>query len=209
MSELLRAIPLSQAVSPADYLVFGTWIFVPGDPTATSDYDFGAFAGGGSPFGSAGSFATDRLPIDAYTATYNGRAHGLYYTDRSSATPSVGAFNAHVAMTADFELQAGEIDAGTLSGIVENIRYDGAAPGFPAQVVLEVTDIESFYVNSSRGMSAAGVARDGEPTPTWAGQWQAVFFRELSNPYEDPTAVAGTFGATNDQDGMVGAFGAR
>ena len=58
-------------------------------------------------------------------------------------------------------------------------------------------------------MYAVGVVSDGQPTPAWVGAWQATFYGNSANPTDHPTGVAGTFGATNDTDGMVGAFGAR
>ena len=151
-------------VPPADYLVFGTWQYVPEDITANDDYEFGAFAGGGDPF-----LSLDLAAKLNGTAKYNGSAHGMYYTGRSSKTPGVGSFDASVTLEADFG-NLHTFDYGRLSGTVQSVRYDGAAPGFPAQLTLKEADIGSwllFYPAMEQTMAAAGVVSDGQPTPAW------------------------------------------
>ena len=205
-SEVLSAATNSQTVPTADYLVFGTWQYVPDDITAGDEYEFGVFAGGGDPFRGMD------LAADLYgTATYNGSAHGMYYTGRSSNTPGVGSFDARVTLAADFGNMADTFDYGRLSGTVNNIRYSGSASGFPAQLTLRGEDAPEAYIYSwiVEEISAVGVVTDGEPTPSWFGAWQATFYGNGVLPSDLPTGVAGTFGATNDTDGMVGAFGAR
>ena len=206
-SEALQAVADSQPIPAADYLVFGIWQYVPEDITANDDYEFGAFAGGGDPF-----LSLDLAANLNGTATYNGSAHGMYYTGRSSKTTSVGSFDARVTLEADFG-NLHTFDYGRLSGTVQSVRYDGAAPGFPAQLTLKEADIGLwllFYPAMEETMAAAGVVSDGQPTPAWVGAWQATFYGNSANPTDHPTGVAGTFGATNDTDGgMVGAFGAR
>ena len=49
-SEVLSGATIGQPVPTADYLVFGTWQYVPDDIAAADDYEFGVFAGGGDPF---------------------------------------------------------------------------------------------------------------------------------------------------------------
>ena len=206
-SEALQAVADSQPIPAADYLAFGTWQYVPEDITANDDYEFGAFAGGGDPF-----LSLDLAANLNGTATYNGSAHGMYYTGRSSKTPGVGSFDARVTLEADFG-NLHTFDSGRLSGTVQNVRYDGAAPGFPAQLTLKEADIGLWAAVPSLAMEATmhavGVVSDGQPTPAWVGAWQATFYGNSANPTDHPTGVAGTFGASNDEDGMVGAFGAR
>ena len=208
-SELLYPV-YGDVLPDADYMVFGTWQYVPDNISANDDYEFGALASGGDPFRSSNAAA------DLYgTATYNGRAQGMYYTDRSSMTPSVGSFDASVTLEADFGNMADTLDEGRLSGTVQNIRYDGVALGFPAQLTLEGEHdpqahlLAPAFFYSDESLTAAGVVSDGEPTPSWFGTWQAAFFGNSANPNDHPTGIAGTFGATNDEDGLVGAFGAR
>lgn len=230
-SEGLAAANRSRAVPRADYLVFGTWQYAPDDVTASDDYEFGVFAGGGYPFRLLET-ATDLVG----TATYNGSAHGLYYAGRSSNTPVVGSFDARVILEADFgnfesmpvleeddfESMADTVHYGRLSGTVNSIRYSGSAQGFPSQLMLsgydapeEAIDGIIFYDTDSEfntELSAVGVVTDGWPAESWAGTWQAMFFGYGALLSDLPTGVAGTFGATNltdGQDGLVGAFGAR
>ena len=217
--EVLPAATNIQSGPKADYLVFGTWQYVPDDITAADDYEFGVFAGGGHPH---------LIFLDAHTnvishATYEGSALGLYYTGRSTETPSVGSFDARVTLSADFGDQGSGYDYGKLSGTVHNIRYDGAASGLPAQLSLDETAIDpydhvvvyyeddgsSVAADPLEGLSAVGVVSDGQPTSSWSGAWQALFYGDGVDAEDQPTAIAGTFGATSDTDGLVGAFGAR
>ena len=209
-SELLSAVTSSQTVPTADYLVFGTWQYVPDDITAGDKYEFGVFAGGGDPFRS------DDAAARLYgTATYNGSAHGMYFTGRSSNSPAVGSFDALVTLEADFGNMANTLDYGRLSGTVDNIRYSGSAQGFPAQLTLGgddalEADIDGLFIDTnSEEIGAVGFVTDGQPTPSWSGTWQATFFGNDPVPSDHPSGVAGTFGATNVTDGLVGAFGAR
>ena len=185
---------------PANYLVFGSWLYVPEDIEASGEYDFGALAGGGDPFSS---------PVGDLvgTATYAGSASGVYFTGRSSASPGVGSFEADVTLTADF-------DGGELGGQVENIRSDAAATGLPSELNLETTAIvplePSIFLPLPFGVAvAAGVVSDGQPTSSWAGEWNAAFYGNGANPTDHPTGVAGTFGASNEDVGLLGAFGAH
>ena len=217
-SEILPNAAIGQPVPTADYLIFGTWQYVPGLKTAADYYEYGVFAGGGDPFWS------NDAALDLHgTAAYSGSAHGKYYTDKSSKTVTVGSFEARVELKADFGNDYSVTgnpddmdDYGRLSGTVDNFRYDGAATGFPPQLTLkgEFAPEAEFYSANYGGykeeLAAVGVVSDGQPTPSWAGAWQAVFFGNgAKSPDDHPTGVAGTFGATNDTDGMVGAFGAR
>ena len=145
----------------------------------------------------------------------------MYYEGRSSQAPSVGSFEAGVTLEADFGNMGDTSDLGRLSGTVNNIRYGDVAAGFPEQLTLQEADIGTFEsgrrvqnvgtgeVFKALGMFAVGVVSHGQPTPSWSGAWQAMFFGNGMTFSDLPTGVAGTFGATNDQDGMVGAFGAR
>ena len=197
----------SQIVSTTDYLVFGIWQYVPEDVAAVDEYDFGAFAGGGFPFN------TNHPAKPSGNAVYNGAALGMYYTDISSQTPSVSSFEARVELLADF---GDMVEYGALSGTVYDMQYDDAASGFPAQLTLGQTDISpfslvlnDFWTSGSDGLLAAGEVSEGQPTSLWSGMWQAMFYGYSRDGELQPTGVAGTFGATNDEDGLVGAFGAR
>lgn len=185
---------------PANYLVFGNWLYVPEDIEASGEYDLGVLAGGGDPFSS---------PVDDLvgTAKYAGSASGMYFTGRSSASPNVGSFEADVTMTADF-------DGGELGGQVENIQLDAAAAGLPSELDLETTAIvplePSPFLPLPFGVAVvAGVVSDGQPASSWAGEWNAAFYGNGADPTDLPSGVAGTFGASNGEDGLLGAFGAH
>ena len=174
---------------PANYLVFANWLYVPEDITSSDDYDFGVLAGGGDPFSSD-------IHNLVGSASYAGSASGMYFTGRSSTSPSVDSFEADVTLTADF-------DSAELGGRVENFRFNGAATGFPSALQLESSFIDFYFAD------AAGVVTDGQPTSSWTGEWQAEFYGNGASPTDHPTGVAGTFGASNDVDGLAGAFGAH
>ena len=185
---------------PVNYLVFGNWLYAPEHTEAPGAYDLGVMAGGGDPFSS---------PVSglAGVTTYAGSASGRVFTGRSSASPSVGSFEADVTLTADF-------DDGELGGRVENIRSDAAATGLPSELHLEATPIVSLppsaFLPLPHGVAvAAGAVRDGEPASSWAGEWNAAFYGNGASPTDHPTRVAGTFGASNGEDGLLGSFGAH
>ena len=184
---------------PANYLVFANWLYVPQDIEASGAYDLGVLAGGGDPYSS---------PVGDLvgTATYAGSASGMYFTGRSSASPSVGSFEADVTLTADF-------DVGGLGGRVENIRSDAAA-SLPSELHLETTTIvplqPSIFLPLPSGVVVAvGAVSDGQPASSWAGEWNAAFYGNGANPTDHPSGVAGTFGASNGSSGLAGSFGAH
>ena len=184
----LPSVTSTDRLPRANYLIFGNWLYVPEDITSSDDYDFGVLAGGGDPFSS-----------DIYNlvgrASYAGSAGGMYFTGRSSTNPSVDSFEANVTLTADF-------DHGELDGHVDNFRFNGTATGFPSALQLESSFIDPY------DFAAAGVVTAGQPTSSWDGEWHAVFYGNGANPTDHPSGVAGTFGASNDEDGLVGSFGA-
>ena len=173
---------------PANYLVFGSWLYVPEDITSSDDYDFGVLAGGGDPYSSD-------IHNLVGSASYAGSASGMYFTGRSSMSPRVDSFEADVTLTADF-------DSAELGGRVENFRFNGAATGFPSELQLDSEPIGLYS-------DVVGEVTDGQPTSSWTGEWQAAFYGNGASPTDHPTGVAGTFGASNDVDGLVGAFGAH
>ena len=196
----LASVTAVERMPPVNYLVFGNWLYAPEDIEASGAYDLGVMAGGGDPFSS---------PVSglAGVATYAGSASGRVFTGRSSASPGVASFEADVALTADF-------DVGELGGRVENIRSDAAAAGLPSELHLETTPIvplpPSAFLPLPHGVAvAAGAVRDGEPASSWAGEWNAAFYGNGASPTDHPTRVAGTFGASNGEDGLLGSFGAH
>ena len=190
----------SMRVTTADYLSFGFWTYVPDDVSDTSAYDFGVFAGGGDLFG------TDDLVDAEGSATYTGKAIGMYYADLPSNGLEVGSFTADVELTADFGMAD---DLGTVAGRVHSLDYDGSAPAFPTELALESTSAGggSGYLDDET--YAQGVVADDEANPVWQGEWSATFFGGTTSQDGLPGSVAGTFGAANGSNGLVGAYGAH
>ena len=72
----------SQAVPPGDYLSFGNWLYVPPDVSDVAAFEVGVFAAGRDPF------AEDNLLALTGTATYIGKAAGIYAAAAYPGDPS-------------------------------------------------------------------------------------------------------------------------
>ena len=211
--------PTSSApVSAVDYLSFGIWQYVP-DDVESGSFDFGVFAGGGDPFN-----YVDAVALTG-SATYVGDAIGTYFatvnsdylqdyllvhdTAASSPVPFpvTGSFTADVTLTAEFGT---DMEEGTLSGRVHDFRRGGESWSY-MEVFLREASIETLGLQ----MDARGDASQYESETTSdmfgeSGVWSAAFFGNNPNdPSAHPTGVAGTFGVTSDEFGMLGAFGAH
>lgn len=174
-----------------DWLAAGVWAFVPSSGEI-EDYEFGAFADGGNPF------PQENLLALAGTATYDGRAFGVYYADRPDGNEA-GPFGASVSLTADF----GDADAlGTISGTVSDVvTSDG-----PLSATLALGNADIGGANSGFFSGATSMTLEER---TYSGQWGGQFFGVGPGA---PSSVAGTFGAATSADGatgsLVGAFSA-
>ena len=227
-----RAVPPFDAPPPetVDYLSFGTWLYVPHDPAAAADYDFGTFASGGDPFTNA------HIKGLTGTAAYAGKAMGMYYAGGLSQNPEVGSFTADVELMADF----GTIDDfGTIGGDVSNFSFDGdVASMFPATLALEANvsswyrgtfEIEQGKRNIFEGYKSGDTHRGGfveghvrgrtggdTGDGDWYGRWNAKLFGNGAVPTDHPTSVGGVFSAyeldypgDESDRGLSGAFGAH
>ena len=116
-------------VAATNYLAGGIWVYVPDEPDAAGDqargeYEFGAFATGGDPFG-------DGIAALTGDATYEGNAAGVY--SRSGGRRNE-FFGADVTLTARFDDQ--EID-----GRVDNfVDADGRRWGRSPVLTLEIAE---------------------------------------------------------------------
>ena len=180
-------------VPTADYLSLGYWLYLPDDATSFDPVDFGVLAGGGDPFEPA---HMQRL---TGTAIYVGDAIGMYYTGGSSNDSDVGSFEADVELTADFGTS---MDDGRLDGVIFDFVPANGAASIPTELRFETAFISDWSV-------WRGEVSGGGSDARWQGEWGAAFFGNGANPSEHPTGVAGTFGATDGDSGIAGAFGAH
>ena len=217
------------AVTAADYLVFGHWLYVPEDETGMDAYDFGVFASGGD------AFEVDNLMALTGTATYSGDAAGVYYADGLSSSPDIGTFTADVDLMADFKSSS---EYGIVSGEANNFEFDGDANSsvsslYPAALDLTTNAYDAYGVVQGNqnifdrswptnpdpqrggwihGRIEGGSADDGS---YMSGYWSGKFFGNGAAPTDLPTSIGGAFSAyvwDNDQQserGLAGSFGAH
>ena len=222
------------AVVPADaqmdYLVFGVWLQEDGDATDGAQPEFGAFAAGGTT-------AVAAVEITG-TATYNGSATGVY-----TAGESVDYFQGDATLTAKFgapgtatDPEAADDEAGTITGMIDNIVAGGVAmsdvirlndDGTPADG--NITNADGTFSGDAR--MGAAMTVDAVATYTYNGTWSGQFYNgtaddttttDVNESHVAPGSVAGTFGVTGTDDmgtaddmtddvtrSYVGAFGAH
>ncbi len=205
-------------VPDSDYLAFGVWLN-DGDSPGVA-----AFADGGEPIASFADYVTL-----TGTATYNGKATGVY-----TAGSSVDYFEGDASLTANFgapgtadDENAADDEVGTIQGSITSIYAGGVATGDTISLrEADITDAGDFSGNARMG---AGVIRDDDTVAyPYNGTWSGRFYGPATDDAatEDvvegpantaPAAVAGTFGVTGTvgegDDAVtrsyVGAFGAR
>ena len=178
-----------------DYLAGGVWLYVPGtvDPCDGGPHcnvhQAGAFANGNDPFDGQ---AMDTL---AGSATYEGKAVGVY-----SGSGRVAYFEGKARLTADF---GSNTDFGSLQGEIFDITGKGGASfsGVPV-VTLEQT---SLFGNSA---SFSGDATHNDGGSDYTGEWGGHFYGNNRND-GIPGSAAGTFGVSNGDGSKsyLGAFG--
>ena len=202
-AEIMLPHPAPIPVPTANYLSFGNWLFVPEDITDLDTYDFGMFASGDDPF-TVGS-----LQGLTGTANYAGEASGMY-ADEVEATLS--PFSARVVLAADF----GTADShGTILGTVYRFEIEGVAASPLDSLDLNGApwrdERNNIFASGPDGIQLPGGWVEGwtssdEATVRWRGSWGGKFF---GNGAGQPSAFAGTFGATDGDRTFAGAFGAR
>ena len=179
-----------------DWLTAGIWAFVPTDDNALTSYEFGAFADGGDPF-------EQDVRALAGTASYAGRAFGVYYSISPGGTSDAGPFGGAISLTADFGTD-GEL--GTVSGSVTDIIVEGGS-----QIPGVVLALNSADIGSANGGFFTGRTSMTLNERTYEGRWGGQFFGNGAAGAQ-PGSVAGTFGASAREGGsaaaLVGAFAA-
>ena len=170
----------------ANYLTYGEWLYT----DAEGKHSFGVFASGDDPF----SFRTTDIQGLTGTATYRGRADGLYSSpDRNYVVDFVGTSE----LTADFGTGS---ETGTISGSISTTGI-----------------IESQTVSWSLGsaMITSEAAFSGDTSGTiggvsYTGNWGGRFYQNGDTATDHPGAVSGVFEAssTDNRYGVVGSFGA-
>ena len=174
-------------VGATDWLAGGIWVYKPASGRA-DDYEFGAYADGADPY-------TDSdINSVSGTADYEGGATGVY-TDGSSNE----FFDADVELMANF-------NANTISGRVDNFYIDDDRVSGNPVLLLNTASFSSDNFFTSTTSTPTGQPFEGN---RWSGKWGGQFYNGSGS--QQPGAVAGTFGAVNDNDAtesIVGVFGA-
>ena len=219
--EELAPYSSSNELLVANYLNFGSWLYVPADVTDANAFEFGVFAGGDDPF------MLNNLMGLAGTADYAGEASGMYAETLPSGG-TVGTFNAKVELTADFGTAS---DYGNIGGKVYEFELDsGKTPPLTELMLLTeswrdntgtINIFRSYVDNNSDdglGPHAPGgwiesntwaMGTDGRD---WWGVWGGKFLGNGATPEEHPSSFAGTFGVRDrgtDSFSLAGSFGAN
>lgn len=182
----------SPTAGNTDWLTAGIWAFVPTDGNALPSYEFGAFADGGD------LFEQRNLQALTGTASYGGRAFGVYYSiSPDNNTSDAGPFGGTVGLVADFG-DAGEL--GTISGSVTDIvTPEGPVVGVELALV-------GASIGSANGGFFTGDTRMTRGGRTYEGRWGGQFYDDGATAGEAPGSVAGTFGAGIQQGNQAGAL---
>ena len=183
-------------ITEDNYLAGGIWVYIPDDGTA-DDYEFGAFADGAAPYPEA-----DIAGL-AGEAEYDGGATGVYSYGTNGGRRNE-FFDATVELTANFDNNVEEI-----SGRIYDFEIDDEDVDGEPELTLNSADLtpgSNFFTGST------SVMIDGEVDEDFTGNWGGQFFNDPdpdpSSTDDIPGAVAGTFGAANDDESVVGVFGA-
>ena len=182
-------------VTEDDYLAGGIWVYIPDDGTA-DDYEFGAFADGAAPYPEA-----DIAGLIG-EAEYDGGATGVYSYGTNGGRRNE-FFDATVELTADFDdTTLGGV--GTIGGRIHTFIIDEEEVAGDPVLSLNPANFDdgsNFFTGATSGDF------EGE---TYTGNWGGQFYNDTNDQTTDdyPGAVAGTFGAANDDESVVGVFGA-
>ena len=203
-----------QATANNDYLAFGLWLDESNDGATDT---FGSFATGGTGYAITG--VANEI---TGTAEYSGKAAGAHH----KTGEGVNWFDGDASLTANFGTAAA---AGTISGMVSNIRVNGgAAMSTPIYLGQANLANNSPAFNGAAFMGAA--TAPGASTHEFDGTWSGSFFGatadddttdDVNESHVAPKAAAGTFGVTKSVttgtganavttvESYVGAFGAH
>ena len=186
-----------QGAADTDWLATGLWWSYKQDRDPY--VSFGVFADGGEVYNRAARLAG--------TATYRGKAHGVF-SHFGAGNQNQVPFKGNASLTADF---ADAANAGSISGRIDYLTAgDLIFPGLPA-IVLGGAGLETDGAN-------LGVFT-GQASMTWAGrsysgQWGGQFFGDpgaaATGAAAHPGSAAGTFGVTaGESSSFIGTFQVR
>ncbi len=193
-------LPSERVVLPdIDYLVGGTWLYV---PETGGNWEIGAFADG-----------SRKLEVDfplTGEATYTGKAFGLRLNDNE-----VSNFEGNVNLTADFGRRTGESVSDFRNG---GGRIAGSITGDDLANPIKLNTASYDLGGANRGTFTDGTT---EMEDGYSGKWGGQFYgRNVANPSAagddrlKNSSVSGTFGVSkgnpigDDFDSYVGFFGA-
>lgn len=204
-----EAVTAAVATENNNYLAFGLWL-EESDDGATDT--FGAFAVGGTGY--------DVGPVDAVTGTamYSGKAAGAHH----KTGEGVNWFDGDASLTANF---GGATEAGSISGMINNIRVAGGDP-MSAPIYLGQATLTGGTATFNGAAFMGAPTAPGASTHEFDGTWSGSFFGATANDAATtdvdesitaPLAAAGTFGVTKSMgtgddmvvESYVGAFGAH
>ena len=206
-------VDAADATQNDDYLAFGLWLDESNDGATDT---FGSFATGGT------GYAVNVVNQVTGTAEYSGKAAGAHH----KTGEGVNWFDGDASLTANFGTATA---AGTISGMVSNIRVNGgAAMSTPIYLGQANLANNSAVFNGAAFMGAA--TAPGASTHEFDGTWSGSFFgataddtdtADVNESHVAPKAAAGTFGVTKSVttgtganavttvESYVGAFGAH
>ena len=181
----------SEATQDGDYLYFGYWLNSPVESSEDPmDYAFGVIVGGRTSFGIENALSTN--VDEALTATYDGRAAGMYVTRNLEIKDQIvdpqspgyhGRFTARASLTANFGMHENfEPDDETMrpdtrnsiEGSITDIMDGNMDLGF-GKITLKRTQIQA--AGSMTGATEANFGDTAENTGAMgAGTWSGQFY---------------------------------
>ena len=211
-----------------DYLSFGYWLRTVTAADGSETYGVNTFANGSIPFGDNTNGNAEIAALQG-TATYNGRATGMYAVQRfdtGDGVPSeTGQFTADAELTASFGGNAvAADDQFSIRGNVTNFRDTANTPISNGEwnVALQRAD---FVTRDAAGAITGNTQMNVfNGNTTGGGTWTGGFFGMTAEQVDDaavdplelpapptttyPTGVAGEFNAHLGNGHVIGAFGA-
>ena len=212
----VAAVVSSRSSDPTEYLSWGLWLHMTGDPDTreVTGEEIGAFVDGPEISGNV------NIPT-LYTgiATYDGVASGLLVRRMGTegvdhgipqGTMRIGGFDGSLELVADFGL----FGAPQISGTIDEIRVsgismtpDGTEEAFqgPSSTVIYLEPLAIDSAGTFRGEGVI-VTHPLYTTVESEGNWGGRF-SSIDDFYGNPRLVAGTFGYRNVSSGGTEAIG--
>ena len=211
-----------------DYLSFGYWVQTVTAPDGTQTYGVNTFANGSLPFGD-NSGGNAEIAALTGTATYKGRATGMYAVQRfdtGDGVPSeTGQFTAEAKLTASFGGGGVALDDQfSIRGNVTNFRDTANTPISNGEWNVALGRADFVTREADGSITANTYMNNFGGATTGGGTWTGGFFGMTAAQVNDavvdplelpaapettyPTGVAGEFNAHLGNGHVIGAFGA-